>query len=119
MSTKIIANTTYTVEEAAELLGVNPETIRRYIRGKVPNKFLPNVKVGKRNVIQGQSLIDLIGGTHLQIPGVQFEQSLVRLNPRFYGSASEIIRISREAPSRGQMLKDLANFIDEVNLETK
>ena len=58
--TKIDSDQLYTVEEAAEILGVDEQTIRRYINNK--NKKLPAHKgPGGRWFIKGSDLKKILG----------------------------------------------------------
>jgi len=101
--------------------GVNPRTILRAIN----TARIKAVKIGRGWKITGQAVLDYTGYENIQIDALRLEQALIALDygftpsaldldsykTPFYNTSSEIIRITTESKTRGQMLAKLAWFI--------
>jgi len=129
MNKDIKPNKLYTTEETSELLNVDTETVRRYIRNAIKyreGKKLYASKIGKRYYISGQAIQDIIGIGNLDIPAVMLEKELISLDlgkeaniknvedSKFYGTATVIKRIAQDSRSRTELIKLLADYIRAI-----
>ena len=57
MKEEILANATYTTEEAAKLLNLNPLTVQGMIRKGI----IHAARAGKKYIIPGRSLLEFLG----------------------------------------------------------